>query len=501
MTLTVTTEPLDSRQLSMTIEVADERIDQEMRRAAGKIAGQVRIPGFRKGRVPFHILLQFVGREAIISEFVDELGQEVYKEALEQEGLEPFFMGSLDNVDTEEAVRFHLTIPLPPEVELGEYRGLRVEEEEAEVDEEQIQERIQSILEQNADYVEADRPSQYGDLMTIDVKGVVLDEQGNETETVVFDEEDWDVTPDQENPMEPAGLDESLVGLSPGEDKSFEIAWPDDSPSMYAGNTVRFAVKVHKTKSFETPAELTDEIAQNFGPDFESVADLLDDIRENEQQEAQQQAESEHVQTVLQELVDMSDVVYPPVAVDLEIDRMVRNFDMQIRQMGLQGMEQYLEMSNQTIEDYRESMRENAEKSLQIELALVEFAQREKLTVSDVEFEEHIGDMAPPLPEDADEEAVKARIDMLDMMRADHSRPHVESEILKDKSIQLLLAIARGEEVPEPEAEAGEVTDAEQPVADVSEQAAQPAESDATESEPTAEGAAADAANEEVAES
>ena len=68
-------------------------------------------------------------------------------------------MGSLDNVDTEEAVRFHLTIPLPPEVELGEYRGLRVEEEEAEVDEEQIQQRIQSILEQNADYVEADRPA------------------------------------------------------------------------------------------------------------------------------------------------------------------------------------------------------------------------------------------------------------------------------------------------------------------------------------------------------
>ena len=119
MTLTVTTEPLDSRQLSMTIEVADERIDQEMRKAARKLAQQVRIPGFRKGRAPFHILLQFVGREAIISEFVDELGQEVYKEALDQEGLEPFFMGSLDNVDTEQAVRFHLTIPLPPEVKFG----------------------------------------------------------------------------------------------------------------------------------------------------------------------------------------------------------------------------------------------------------------------------------------------------------------------------------------------------------------------------------------------
>ena len=495
MTLTVSTEPLDSRQLAMTIEVAEERIDQEMRKAARKIAQQVRIPGFRKGRVPFHILLQFVGREAIVNEFVDELGQEVYKEALEQEGLEPFFMGSLDNVDTEQAVRFHLTIPLPPEVNLGDYRGLRVEEEEVEADEEQIQERVQAILEQNADYVEADRPSQYGDLMTIDLRGVALDDEGNETETVVFDEEDWDVTPDQENPMEPAGLDEELVGLSPGEDRSFEIAWPEDSPSMYAGRTVRFSVKVHKTQAFETPPEMTDEIAQNFGPDFETAADLLDDLRENARQEATQQAEAEHVQKVLQELLDISDLAYPPVAVDLEIDRLVRNFDMRIRQMGMQGVQQYLEMSDQTIEEYRESLREDAEKSLQIELALVEFAKSEKLTVSDEEFEEHIGNVAGPLPEDADEEAEKAHADMLEMMRADHSRPLIDSEILKDKSVKLLLAIARGEDIPEPDAGADESEEDEQSTEEDSDQAESSAESEHVEEE-----AAAGAAAEEPAD-
>ncbi|MDE0140635.1 MAG: trigger factor [Caldilineaceae bacterium] len=495
MTLTVTTEPLDSRQLAMTIEVSEERIDQEMRKAARKIAKQVRIPGFRQGRVPFHILLQFVGREAIIGEFVDELGQDVYKEALEQEGLEPFYIGSLDNVDTEQAVRFHLTIPLPPEVSLGEYRDLRVEEEEAEADEEQVQERVQAILEQNADYVEADRPSQYGDLMTIDLRGVALDDEGNETETVVFDEEDWDVTPDQENPMEPAGLDEELVGLSPGEDKSFEIAWPEDSPSMYAGATVRFAVKVHKTQAFQTPPEMTDEIAQNFGPDFETAADLLEDLRENALQEAKQRAEAEHVQKVLQELIEMSDLAYPPVAVDLEIDRIVRNNDMQVRQMGMQGLQQFLEMSNQTIEDYRETLREDAEKSLQIELALVEFAQRENLKVSDEEFEEHIGNVAGPLPEDADEEAEKMHADTLEMMRADHSRPLVDSEILKSKSVKLLLAIARGEDVPEPVADEVESEEDEQSSEEDATQGESSAMSENVEGEASAEAAAGEPAD------
>lgn len=494
MTLTVSTEPMDSRQLAMTIEVAEERIDQEMRKAARKIAQQVRIPGFRKGRVPFHILLQFVGREAIVNEFVDELGQEVYKEALEKEGLEPYYIGSLDNVDTEQAVRFHLTIPLPPEVSLGDYRDLRVEEEEVEADEEQIQERVQAILEQNADYVEADRPSQYGDLMTIDLKGVALDDEGNETETVVFDEEDWDVTPDQENPMEPAGLDEELVGLTPGEEKSFEISWPEDSPSMYAGSTVRFSVRVHKTQAFQTPAELTDEIAQNFGPDFENATDLLDNLRENALQEATQQAEAEHAQKVLQELIDMSDLAYPPVAVDLEIDRLVRNFDMRIRQMGMQGLEQYLEMSGQKIEDYRESLREDAEKSLQVELALEELSTCEKLTVSEEEFESHIGDAAAPLPEDADEEAVKAREDMMEMMRAEHSRPLIESEILREKSVGLILAIARGEDIPEPAESESE--DEDQATAEATGQADDAAESDQDE-----EATAAEAATDEPADS
>ena len=476
MTLTVNTKPLENRQLAMTIEVAEERIDQEMRKAARKIAGQVRIPGFRKGRVPFHILLQFVGREAIIGEFVDELGQEVYKEAIEQEGLEPYFVGSLDDVDVEEEVRFHLTVPLSPEVNLGEYRSLRVEEEEIEADEEAVQERILEILEQNSDYVEVDRSSQYGDLMTIDVRGVVLDEEGNETDTVVFDEEDWDVTPDEENPMEPAGLDVALQGLSTGEEKSFELTWPEDSPSMYAGSTVRFGVKVHKIQSYEAPPEMTDEIAQSVGPDYWTASDLLESIRETVLDESQQRAEREYTQKVLEGLVGMSEIDYPPVAVELEIDRLVRNLDMQVRQMGLRGIDQFLEVTNQTIEEYRESMRESAEVSLRNELALGELAQSESLEVSDEEFEEHIGDVAGPLPEDADEETAKAHADMLEMMRGENSRPMLDSEILRSKSIKMLLAIARGEEVPQAAAkEAAEDDEAAADESDESDDSEQPA--------------------------
>ena len=256
-------------------------------------------------------------------------------------------------------------------------------------------------------------------------------------------------------------MDAALQGLSTGEEKSFELAWPEDSPSMYAGSTVRFGVKVHKIQSYEAPPEMTDEIAQSVGPDYETASDLLASIRETVAEEAQRRAENEFTQKVLEGLVGMSDIDYPPVAVELEIDRLVRNLDIQVRQMGLQGMEQFLEMTNQTIEEYRESMRESAEASLRNELALGELAQSESLEVSDEEFEEHIVDVAGPLPEDADEETAKAHADMLEMMRGENSRPMLDSEILRSKSIKMLLAIARGEEVPQAAArEAAEDDDA-----------------------------------------
>ena len=496
MTLTVTTEPLENRQLSMTIEVAEERIDQEMRKAAGSLAQKVRIPGFRKGRVPYHILVQFLGREAIVSEFVDELGGKVYTEAIEQEGIDPFYIASLDNIDMEQEVRFHLTVPLEPEVTLGEYRSLRVEEEEVEVDEERVQERIQKILEDNADYQDVDRPSQFGDLMTIDLRGAVLDDEGNETDTVVFDEEDWDVTPDQENPMEPAGLDEALLGLSAAEKKTFEIAWPEDSPSMYAGNTVRFSVTAHKIKSFETPNELADEMAQSVGPDFETAADLLDNIRETVLEELRGQAEFDYMDKVLEGLVGLTDIDYPPVAVEMQIDQILRNNEMRFRQMGLQGMEQFLEMSNQTLEGYRETMRESAERALRHDLALGELAKRENLDVSDEEFEEHIENVAGPPPEDADEEALKSRDDLLEMMRSESSRPLVNADIQRDKTIKRVLAIARGEEIPEPAAATPLAAETEQTDAAVSDDEAQSADPAVAE-----EPVAAESMAEETAES
>ena len=448
MALTVTTKPMENQQLSMTIEVDETRIEQEMRKEARKISRTVNIPGFRKGRVPYHVLVQFLGRKAVIQEFADKLGEEVYKEALAQEELHPYAPASINDVDLGRPVRFHLTVPLAPQVTLGPYRSLRMEEEEVEVDEEKVQERLQEILEEHSDYQEVDRASQYGDLMTIDIRGVVLDEEGNETDVIVFDEEDWDVTPDNENPMEPSGLDEALLDLAPAAEKSFPITWPEDSPSMHASKTVHFTVKVHKIQSYQAP-ELNDEIAQIVGPDYETAADLLNDLRETALEDAKAEAENIYREKVLNALVEMGEFDYPPAAIERQIDQIVQNNHTQLRQMGLTGIEQYLEMTNQSLEDYRTTLREEAETVLHRELIIEEIVQREHIGVSDEEYEDFIETVAGSLPEDADEADMKDRADLIEMMSADRSRPYLNQEILREKSIKRILEIARGEELPD----------------------------------------------------
>lgn len=451
MSIKVTTEPKEHRQLGLIIEVDNERFEKEMQKAARKAATQYKIPGFRKGKAPYNIILRHFGVGALAEEFVDELGQEMYKAAIEQEGIEPFGIGSMNNIEMD-PLRYYVTVPLPPEVKLGDYRSLRVEATQVELDESEVQARIDQILERESGYGDVERPSEYGDLMNVDVYAVVLDADSNETDTVVLDETDWDITPDAENPMEPAGFDAALLGMVPGDEKTFEIDWPPDSASMYAGQRVRFQVVLHSNQAYVKP-ELTDELAQSVGPDFETAEELIARIRENLEEELTGAADDAFLGSILDQLVEMSNIDYPPAAVEMQIDQMLQTMDYRFRQMGLQGLDNFLEMTKQTVESYREEQRKEAEKVLRRNLVLSEIAVAEKVKASNEEIEAQVAQMFGDLDEEATEEQIVARQRLVEMMKEGASRLSVVERIITDKAFALVKAIARGEEIPEPAAD------------------------------------------------
>ncbi|MCB9113580.1 MAG: trigger factor [Caldilinea sp.] len=446
MSFTVTTEPRENRQLAVTIEVGQERVEKELRKAAAKVANQYKVPGFRKGKAPYHIIVQQFGLANLYGEFIDDLGQVLFREAVEQEKIEPYAQSSLEDIQLE-PLTYKLIVPLEPEIKLADYRAMRVEADETEIDESQVEQRLEQYREEFAGWQDVERPTDFGDLLTVDVKSVILGDEGAE-ETVVLDETDWDITLDEENPMEPAGFDRELLGMKAGESKEFVLGWPADSQSIYAGKQATFNVTVKSVQAYEKP-ELNDDFAKLVGPDYETIEDLKKSIRESIEEGERGRAESQYIDKVLDALVEASEIDYPPIVIEDQIDGMMQDMDQRLRQIGIDGMSAFLRQTNQDEEEYREQMRPDATKIALRNLVMSEVVKQESFEIDDAEIEERIKQMVGV---DEDGNINESSAALADLLRQGAGRNMILSQLLTEKAVNLLQAAARGEEVPAPKA-------------------------------------------------
>jgi trigger factor len=322
--------------------------------------------------------VQQFGLANLYGEFVDDMGQQVFMEAIEQTGITPYAQATLADIKLE-PLTYRLLVPLAPEVKLGDYRSLRMEQPASEVDDALVDARIEQLREEYASWAPTDRPSEYGDTMTIDVRSVIPASAEGEAEIVVLNETDWDVTPDQENPMEPPGFDEELIGLAAGDTKEFQLGWPADSQSVYAGKTATFTVTVKQIEAYDKPA-LDDDFAALVGPDFATLDELKESIRATIAADQATSTRNAFLTSILDAIVAMSELNYPPVVVEDQIDVMAQEMDQQLRRYGLDGLETYLKRSNQTLDDYRAELAPQAETVARRNLVLSELVLAEQLT-------------------------------------------------------------------------------------------------------------------------
>ncbi|MFN8443421.1 MAG: trigger factor [Caldilineaceae bacterium] len=446
MALTITREERENRQLVLNVEAPKERVEKELQKAAKKISSQYGVPGFRKGKAPYSMVVRTFGLANLYSEFVDNLGQEMYKAAIDQEKIEPYAMAQLEDIQMEPTLTYKLVVPLEPIIELGDYRSLRLEPDAPTIDEEQVNQRLEQYRQQYADWRDVDRPAQYGDTLSIDITSKITDE-----DVTVLDEKDWEVTLDEENPLEPQGLDTELLGMSVGDSKEFDIAYPAESQSVHAGKTAHFIVTINKIQAYEKP-ELDDALAPLVGPDFNTLEDLKANIRNSLAEVEKSRLDNEFVNKALDAVVEASKLDYPPVVVEDQIDGMVQDLSARLRQMGIDDVNWYFQQIGQTEEQFRESMRETATQIARRNLVLSEIIQKEKLNVSDEALEERIRLMTATEREDQKEQAER----MAESLRSGSARQILVSQLLREAGIDRLLAIVRGEEVPEPGSETGE---------------------------------------------
>jgi trigger factor len=526
VTLTIHTEQDDQRQLKMTVEVAEERVSKQMRQTARKLGRDVNIPGFRRGKVPYNVLVKRLGAEVIRAEAIEDLLQPVFEEAMAEVEPEIYAQAQFDDMEMEPLV-LKFTIPLNPVIELGDYRELREEIEPVSVTDEAVAEALEHARTHHQELEDVDRGAEAGDMVTLSGRGVLVkDEEAAEEaeedaaeeaaddtdeselteeaadeilaaaqEQVIFQEESLELVMDAEKVFAGTDFVQNVLGLTAGEGKSFTITFPEEyDDEELAGKEAAFEISVLNVQNRILP-DLDDELAKLEG-DYETLEELTTATRERLQEQAENEAKNARIEKMIDDLLEDATLTYPPAAVEQEIDDMMENFKSQVTRSGWQW-EDFVKIQGMDEAQLRENFRENGAERLERQLVLRQFVIDEKLTVTmediDGMIDERVGSFGD------NEELIAG---MRDYYRSGPGFDMLSSEVLMEKAYDRMVAILSGEapDLDELEAEmaaAEEETEADDAAEAVAEEESTTASDEADDAPAEAEEPAAESAEAE----
>jgi len=339
-------------------------------------------------------------------------------------------------------------VPIEPEVDLGDYRSLRLPFEVEEVTEAAVEEYLERLREEHAQWVPVDRPAQMGDQVVVNVKA-------READVTIVEEENMELLLEEGSSRPLPGFAEQIVGLKAGESAEFDLSLPaEDDEEGAEPREAHVYVDVNTVRERDMPA-MDDELAMMVG-DYETLDALKASVRERLEEEARQAAESEYLDKVLAAMIEAAPKIeYPPQAIDREADSAMMQMERNLRASGL-PFETFLRMIGKTREMYRQELRPQAEDRLKKRLVLKEIARREGLMPSPEDIEAEINFMSERMGPQADE--------MRELLMTPEGRESVAADLAMDRAQKRAVEIARGEapeleeepaaeSSPEPEAE------------------------------------------------
>lgn len=430
----IETRELADREIELTVEIPEDRLQAAMSSAARRLSRDTKIPGFRPGKAPYDVVLRRFGEEAIFEEALENLGQQAYREALDQAEIEPYAPGTLDEMVTKEPLVLRYTVPLAPEIDLGNYREMRAPYEVPEVKDEAVDQMMEELRQSQALVEPVERPAQMTDVVILEVRGELQDSQEDEN-PILVDEQSVAVLVSQDTDWPFTGVVEHLEGMEAGQERDVTFTFPEDYPNeSLRGRSASFHLSCLEVKSRFLP-EWTDDLAKNLG-DFEGLLDLRINVRKRLEEQASRQAEAEYARGVVDAVVESATVRHPPLLLEDELDTMVGELSRRLQSQNL-NLEDYLKIEGKTEEDLREEMKPQAQQRLARALVLGEVVRSENLELSDEELQTETERLLTPFGENADE------------LRKTFEHPvgqrHIALDLLTNKAIKQLVAINRGE--------------------------------------------------------
>jgi trigger factor len=372
-----TVETLSPTRVRLAVEVPFDELKASLDKAYRSIGQQVRVPGFRPGKVPPRIIDQRVGRGAVLEEAVQDAVPRAYAEAVRSNEVRALGQPEIEltKVDPADGIAFTAEVDVRPDVTLPTLSDLAVSVEDVDVTDQEVDERVGVLRDKFAMLKTAERPVGSGDYVTIDLAAHVGEEE-IESRTGLS----YEVGSNQLI----TGLDEALEGLAVGEERTFGT---ELLGGAHAGETAQVSVTVRSVKEKELP-ELDDDFAQT-ASEFDTLDELRDDIRQKISRLKHVEQGIQARDRVLDALLDGTEVPLPESVVEAEASWRRDSMNQQLQAAGLQ-LEQYLEAQGQSAEDFDGELRTAAEKAVKTQLVLDALADAEQVGVSDQELTEHV---------------------------------------------------------------------------------------------------------------
>lgn len=384
----VSAEKIDNHKIKLEIEVPQPEVAKAVDKAYQKLANKVNIPGFRKGKVPRKVLEMRIGKEALLDEAFEIMAGPAYSQALQEQNIDPVTRPEIEVVTLQEDMPlvFKATVIAKPEVTLGQFKELQVEQPSAEVNEDEVDKQLESQRVRNAKMVVAeDAALQNGDFAIIDFAGFIDGQpfKGGEAEGYPLELGSGSFIP---------GFEEQLVGAKAGEAREVKVTFPAEYfvPEL-AGKEANFQVKINDVKRKELP-ELNDDFAKEVS-EFNSLEELKADIKNKLEQTAIQKADRDYKNMIVKTAVDNATVDIPEVMVEKRIDNMIEDFDVNLQNRGL-SLDKYLEYTKTDLAGMRDSYRESALQSVKTDMVLEAVAKAEAIEVKPEDLETEIAIMA-----------------------------------------------------------------------------------------------------------
>ncbi len=429
----------EDHQVKIEAEFEVELFDSYKRRAAKKIAKQAKIPGFRPGKAPYDVILRIYGEGVINEEAIELLIDEQYAKVLEEASVTPSGPGSLQEIVQLDPPKLSFLVPLVPEVELGDYKEIKLDYNPEPVLDEEINEFLSRLQRNYATAEPAERPIQKGDVVYFKLTGFENEESVLEetpVQLIIGDDQQKDNWPFE-------GFSNELINLSEGESKEIEHTFSDDSDEeRFKGKTIKFNANIQSVKTLTLP-ELNDEFASTLGQ-FENFAELEKAVREQQESNKKQEYEDKYFSELISKYAEIASVKFPPFMVEEEIDHMLKSLERDLKQQNL-DFETYLKLLNTDKEKYiAENVRPAAQSRVKNSLIIEQLAKAEKIEVAKEDVDGIINDTVQMLQNMPDQKGKKSKVSNQTLNNVAYN---AINRLYNQRTLERMKALATGETI------------------------------------------------------